>query len=210
MSFAKHIDMDVVRALNIIHHGWCSTEKAFDLTHTIIGSGAKTIVEIGVFGGRSMIPMAMACKYQGFGKVIGIDPWDAKASSEWQSHPADIEWWSKLDHDLIYAEFIRCVHLLGVEDFCDIQRMRSDEYQPVGPIDLLHIDGNHSDQALRDVKRYASLVPVGGFVFADDIGWTGGGVQRAVFELESLGFEKQYDRDTGAMFKRVRNDTFIP
>jgi predicted O-methyltransferase YrrM len=210
MSFSKHMEMDIVRALAVIHHGWCTKEKAFDLTRTIIDSGAQTIVEIGVFGGRSLIPMAIACQYQGFGKVIGIDPWDARASSEWQTHPADVDWWSKLDHELIYNEFQRCVLLLGIENFCDIRRARSNDVTLAGPIDLLHIDGNHSDQALTDAKRFGSLVPVGGFVFADDVDWTGGGVTRAVLELEHMGFEKQYDRDTGAMFKRVRNDTFIP
>lgn len=192
-----------------IPHGWCSLEKAIQLAETIVENRMKIIVEIGVFGGRSMIPMALACKHQGFGKVIGIDPWEPRASVEGQEGE-NAKWWANLDHNAIYAEFLRCVAVMGVADFVEIHRKRSDDFNPIGPIELLHVDGNHSDQALRDAERYATLVPVGGYTYLDDCLWEGGGVTKAMYAIQAMGFEKQYDRDTGAMFKRVRNETIIP
>lgn len=199
----------IIDALSRIQHGWCSIEKALELADTITTMGAKQVVEIGVFGGRSLIPMALACKYQGFGRVVGIDPWEASASVEGQS-VENAEWWARLPHDEIFSGFMQNLAVLNLQDFAYIVRKRSDDYEPTGPIDLLHIDGNHSDQAVTDALRFGALVPVGGFAFCDDIGWVGGGVTRAVYALQQMGFEKQYDRDSGAMFKRVRNDTLIP
>ena len=198
----------IIDALTRIPHGWCSIEKALELADTITSNKMERIVEIGVFAGRSLIPMALACKHQGFGKVVGIDPWQPQASVEGQTGE-NMTWWSKLDHDAIYAEFLRCVAILGVEPYVDVQRLRSDDFFPIGPIQLLHVDGNHSDQALRDAERYAPLVPVGGYTYLDDLGWQGGGVTRAMYAIQEMGFEKQYDRDTGAMFKRVRNNGLI-
>jgi hypothetical protein len=43
---------------------------------------------------------------------------------------------------------------------------------PTLKIDLLHIDGNHSEKAsMRDVELWLPRVPSGGFVVFDDINW---------------------------------------
>jgi hypothetical protein len=38
----------------------------------------KLCVELGVFGGKSLLPISLKCK----GKVIGIDAWEKEASLE--------------------------------------------------------------------------------------------------------------------------------
>ena len=49
---------DVVPRLN----GWCSVNKAQHLAAMVCALQPVTAVEIGVFGGKSLIPMAMAMK----------------------------------------------------------------------------------------------------------------------------------------------------
>ena len=42
--------------------GWCSVSKAFVLIDLIFQTQAQTIVEVGVWGGKSLVPMALALK----------------------------------------------------------------------------------------------------------------------------------------------------
>lgn len=183
--------------------GWCSVEKAQALAAAIITLRPKTTVEIGVFGGRSLIPMAMTHEFISQGIVIGIDPWDPDESARGQNG-ANARWWSKLDHKAIYDGFVKQLDALHLHHVVAIHRRKSDDATPPDVIDLLHIDGNHSDQAVRDVERFASHVRIGGLCFADDIAWEGGGVQRAVQKLHEIGFVQLYPLETGAMFQRVK------
>lgn len=182
---------------------WCKPIKAHALAAAILTLRPKVVVEIGIFRGGSFIPMAMALKETGSGIAIGIDPWNAKASIEGQTGE-DLAWWANVDHEAIYREFLGYVNHIGLYDVVQIERKRSDEFQPHGVIDLLHIDGNHGPQSIRDVERYASHIRIGGLCFMDDIGWRGGSVAAAALRLMEMGFVKLYDMDTGAMFQRIR------
>lgn len=183
-------------------HGWCSPEKACALAAAVLTLRPTITVEIGVFGGRSFIPMAMTVKLVGRGTIFGIDPWSAPASLVGMTG-ANQEWWAKCDHDDIYRLFIEALNNSGARDVSVITRMRSNEVKlDTFPfIDLLHIDGNHGEEAsLYDVNAFGSLVRVGGILFMDDIGWA----SKATERLYSLGFELLYKLDTGAMFQRVK------
>lgn len=186
-----------------VRHGWCSPAKAHILAASVIALRPETTVEIGVWGGRSFIPMALAHKEIGRGVAIGIDPWNPEASAEGQVHELDKDYWRKIDHQLVYEDFIRAVNEIGIQNCCRIERKRSDEVEPPKRIDILHIDGNHSDQAIKDVQRFAPNVRKGGLCFMDDIDWTGGGVRRAVARLQEMGFVQLYKVDEGACFQRI-------
>lgn len=84
----------------------------------------------------------------------------------------------------------------------EIWRSRSDDATPPEGIDLLHIDGNHTEQALRDVDRYASNVIIGGMLVLDDLDWEGGGVQKAKARAMELGFFELYPLGTGLVLQR--------
>lgn len=183
--------------------GWCSREKAYHLAASVLTLRPKVVVEVGVFGGRSLFPMALACQAVGYGKVIGIDPWVAVASVQGQVNAADRDFWDKCDHEKVYLKFLSVRQQFGLEGVIDVQRMISDYYEPPPVIDLWHCDGNHSIQALRDVQRFAPNVRIGGLVFADDLNWSGGGVMEAYKFLLSTGFSELYRLDTGAMLQRV-------
>lgn len=183
--------------------GWCSSEKAAMLASLVFAARPKVIVEIGVFGGKSFIPMAMALKAVGGGVAIGIDPWSRDESIKNESKE-NVEWWGKLDHGAIYAGFVDSITRLGLQNHTHISRMPSDSVAPPSNIDILHIDGSHTQQALRDAERFSIHVRVGGYCFMDDIGWDGGGPASGVTFIESIGFKKLYHMDTGAMFQRVK------
>lgn len=170
--------------------GWCPVEKALDLASIIVAIRPKVIMETGVWGGRSFLPMALACEAVGQGTVIGIDPWNARASAEGYAGQ-NVTWWQAQDHDRIYRDFIDNVGRLGLRTRTVIHRMKSDDAPLPDTIDLAHLDSQHTEQVIREVKRFGSRVRIGGFVVLDDLSWTNEGdqpVQRAVELLTGMGF----------------------
>lgn len=183
--------------------GWCTPEKAFDLAAAVLTIRPKVTVEAGVFGGASLLPIAMALRAVSEGQIIGIDPWDKNESVKGMTG-ADLDWWGRLDHEAIYRGFMDAVLAEGLSNQVVVLRQTTDAVKNIPEvIDFLHIDGNHGEQSIRDAKRYGSKVRVGGLCFMDDLGWAGGAVGRAAEWLIESGFIKLYDRDTGAMFERV-------
>lgn len=168
--------------------GWCSVNKGMALAGLVLLLKPKTVVEIGVYAGRSLLPMAWAAKeITPQPKIIGIDPYDAAQSAK-NEFSANEEWWGKLDHEAILKKFQEFMKRFFV-GHVQLVRKPSDDVEPMA-CELLHIDGSHTDQAVRDAQRFGALVPVGGVVVLDDIMWIGGGVLRAIDTLEEMGFRE--------------------
>ncbi len=170
--------------------GWCSINKAIALASTVVALRPELVYEIGVFGGASAIPIALALKYCNAGKLIAIDPWEKSASVE-NMEPVNAAWWGAVDHNDVLRKFEAHLQRLSLVPFVTIARTRSDDITPE-EISLLHVDGNHGPQALKDAQRFGACVRVGGIAFLDDIGWSGGNVSKAVDHLLSIGFVKLY------------------
>lgn len=181
--------------------GWCDVEKAQALASIIIGLRPKVTVEIGVFGGRSLIPMAMAHAFTGNGVAIGIDPWEKQCSLNGMTGE-NAQWWANVDHEAIYQQFLRAANRQIVEGWLNVVRQDSDTYalRPDGPkvIDLLHIDGNHGPQAVNDVNLYATRIRAGGILIMDDVDWAA----EAVTRVRDLNFNFLYPLGTGAVFQK--------
>lgn len=182
--------------------GWCTPEKGYDLALAIIKARASTICSIGVFYGSSLLPQALACKEQDHGTVYAIDPWSREAGTEGYDGK-NAEWWGSLDYENIYRTFLGHLKAQGVEQYVKVLRQKSDDVDVPDVIDFLEIDGQHTDQASRDVERFASRVRLHGFCFVDDISGWGGGPARAVQKLLTYGFVELFKRDTGAMYERI-------
>lgn len=180
---------------------WCSELKAHAFAASVLTLRPEVIVEIGVWKGTSCIPLALACREVGKGIVHAIDPWSANASVEGQTG-ANRDWWSKVDHDAVYRHFMKQVTNLGLLGVIKVHRKKSDDVMPPENIGILHVDGNHSEQAVRDVDRFARNVRPGGLCFMDDLDWIDGGVSQACKNLVNMGFTKIYDLEKGAMFQR--------
>lgn len=189
--------------------GWCPLPKALELAATVIALRPRVSLEIGVFGGKSLLPIAMACEAVDCGIIIGIDPWSATASETGYTG-VNAVWWSNLDHEAIRRGFLANVARLGLQKRVVVQHTTSDEAPCPETIDLLHIDGQHTAQAVEDVRKYATAVRVGGIVCLDDLEWLNNGiahVAQAVAELEQRGFNELY-RSSGSgctwgFFQRV-------
>lgn len=200
---------------SLVGHDWCTEEKAMTLAAMVLTLRPRKVVEIGVWTGASLVPMALAAKSLGSWTdpathrpthctVIGIDPWDPVASAENQL-PINAKWWSEAPHGWAHEQTVERVLRFGVHEHVELQRMTSDAFTPPPNIGLLHIDGNHGVQAIRDVHRYGLNVSPGGIVILDDFHWEGGAVEEAGAQLEGMGFRPMYDIDTvsfGRVFQR--------
>lgn len=166
----------VVGCLDTID-GWCSPAKARWLTDMIVARRAVSIVEIGVYGGKSLIPMALAARSCGAAAVIGVEPWSAAVAISEPTNEANDEWWAKLDFAAVKTRFFANAVRYDVAAAITIMEMDSAAafgiLQPKGrQFDLVHIDGAHSpERALADARSWSTLVKPGGVLVFDDIGW---------------------------------------
>lgn len=152
--------------------GWCTKNKAAVLIDLVYMIRPKTIVEIGVWGGKSLVPMAYACQALGSGKVYGIDPWDAFESIQGMDG-VNYDWWSRIDHSNILTGLLNKISQFKLSDQIQLVRSTSLSAAPIPNIDILHVDGNHSENAaMIDVNKWVPLVRTGGIIIFDDVTWT--------------------------------------
>lgn len=162
--------------------GWCSPAKAEALARAVLVNRPSLVVEIGVFAGRSLISLALAASFNQHGLIVGIDPWSGDASTSGyedvtDSHlAANREWWRKCDHLLMLNRCVGHCRDASVLHNTTLMRTTAEAALPavasLGPISLLHIDGNHSEPSSTfDVTHYVPLVAPGGTVIFDDTNW---------------------------------------
>lgn len=188
---------------------WCSVEKAESLGALCMALRPACVVEIGVWRGASALPILIALQRNppaartGLqGMLIAIDPWSKEASAAGEA-AENASWWKDVDHARAFYDFTRRMEAAGVRHLCQVIQAPSDRVTPPDAIDLLHVDGNHSDQAVRDVERFASHVVPGGILVMDDLSWSGGHVERAYDRARSLGFRELYRIGQCAILQRM-------
>jgi predicted O-methyltransferase YrrM len=158
--------------------GWCSRQKASILFDIITATGAKTVVEIGVWGGKSLLPMAYALmRMRQNGQIYGIDPWDSRASIEGITHEQNLAFWANADHTSVLRHLEQVIDHWGLNDTVTLIQATSQAAPEIPNIDILHIDGNHSDAtSYIDVTKWVPLVKKGGWIIFDDMNWFENGV----------------------------------
>lgn len=184
----KSVLMEIITALP----GWCTSVKAGMIYDLIKEHKPYLSVELGVFGGRSLVPIAIGHKDNNYGSVIGIDAWDTSASLEGQNDKANDEWWSALNYDDIYAHCLHAVRHYGINSYCCLARSKSLMIADMfgnQTIDFLHQDSNHSEEVTcNEVDAYAPKLRSGGIWISDDTNWPT--VQKSLTMLTAIGFEK--------------------
>lgn len=193
-----------------IQDGWTTETKAMALAGAILTAPTMHCMEIGVWCGRGLIPMALTQRFLGKGYLAsGIDPYSAPESSKGQTGE-HLDWWSKVDHESIYKKLLENIEKFRVGNSIKLDRQNSDDVFPFDS-SVLSIDGNHGDQAIRDVARFAPKVVKGGFVFLDDLNWTGAtgqSVLTSILVLEALGFKECFryktDNDDWGCWRKIK------
>jgi predicted O-methyltransferase YrrM len=153
--------------------GWCTREKALCIAETVLRERPLVCVEIGIFGGRSLIPCAAALRRNGLGVIYGIEAWSPAVAVQNPTNTVNDEWWSKIDFGKIKHEFYRFVADMDLTR--QVRLVEAPSGRAAGlfdEIDFLHIDGSHSVvNAAEDVILYARKVRSGGIVIFDDVNW---------------------------------------
>lgn len=154
--------------------GWCSTAKAEAIAQLVIEHKPSTVVELGIFGARSLIAFGMGLRAVGHdGVVWGIDPWTKEAALEGEEGTPNGDWWSKLNMDLIRNGAMNAVTTAGLWPWVRVIVAKSQEcYDKFSEIDFLHIDAAHAEaQAFNDASLWYPRVRNGGIILFDDIDW---------------------------------------
>lgn len=162
-------------------HGWCTVEKAQWLARWIVERQCTRIVEVGVFGGRSLVPMAMAMDYiQRLGivqdcKLDGIDAYSNEAAEARDVDGPNKDWWKSVNLEVIQqmakdavirhkvghiVDFLVCTSVQAVVKIDDLS------------LDLVHVDGSHNqEESTRDVEIWWPKLRSGGVMVMDDTNW---------------------------------------
>jgi predicted O-methyltransferase YrrM len=150
--------------------GWCRPEKAAELMRLVRVYRPRVVCEVGVFGGRSLLPMAVACRELGHGIVYGVDPWEIPAALEGTVQPKDAGWWREQDMQNVKLHFLGAMLHHGLHEHVRVLEARWRDVHPAVPeIDLAHIDGNHSPEvSLIDTRIVLAKLRPGGWCVMDD------------------------------------------
>jgi predicted O-methyltransferase YrrM len=183
-------------------HGWCTVEKAKKLMSIITEMNPSLCVELGVFGGRSLLPIALAAKNA---RVIGIDAWSKPACLEGTNDKANADWWAQIDYDYFYKYTDDLMKSNGLS--VELLRKKSNEVSHFfedESIDFLHQDSNHSEEiTCEEVELYWNKVCKGGIWVFDDINWKT--TKKAQELLIENGYEEIYtpEKREWAVFRRL-------
>lgn len=156
-----------------VMEGWVTAERGLEMAEIILQNKPNTCVQIGTFGGRSLIAQALALREIGHGKIYAIDPWKKEACLEGEN-VENQKWWAKVDMHDIHRKAMECVWKHGLDEYVVVIRNASHHVPHLfaGGIDVLEIDGNHSEVAsCRDVELYAPMLNPGAYVHFDDSDW---------------------------------------
>lgn len=155
-------------------NGWCDPAKSNHIFDSVVRQRATTCVELGVFAGRSFVAFALALAALGEdGVAYGVDTWAASPAVA-NNEGENAAWWRGIDYPAMYNECHQTCGKLGVLNYTKLLKMSTvDAYHEIkGPVDVLHIDGNHSQwDSTRDVAMWVDRVSPNGLVYFDDEDW---------------------------------------
>lgn len=173
--------LDKVGATVITLNGWCTPEKAQWIARWMVEHRCVSAVDIGVFGGRSLVAMGFAMQQlakerPGWpGKVIGIDSYSNQDCVEGEESAAGKDYWKNLDLALVRKNAEDAIEQHGLKEICSLLIMTGvqavDRFTD-GTLDLVHVDGSHSEaESTRDVKLWWPKLRPGGLMVMDDTNW---------------------------------------
>lgn len=184
--------------------GWASLSKAgclVDYVDEICKHVDNPVcVEIGVFAGKSVLPMALELKRNKKGIIYAIDPWTNEEATKGYDG-INYDYWNNINLNHALQIFETMISEFDLKDHVEIIKDTSNNAPLIENIDLLHIDGQHTEQAIFDAKKYAPQIVQNGFCVVDDVEW--GEVSQVPELLERMGFVAIHSVDGCVIFKKV-------
>jgi hypothetical protein len=165
----QNLKKDLISELSTV---WCSKEKIELLMDLVYVVKPKVCVEIGVFSGSSLIPVAVMLKYLQHGMVFAVDAWsNAEATKYIEYDDPNLPGWSAVDLLGAHIQFIQRLGQKAVQSYCTILRNPSAvAAQFIGEIDFLHLDGDYTEKgSLEDVALYLPKVKSGGYILLSSL-----------------------------------------
>jgi predicted O-methyltransferase YrrM len=171
-EFPSQVKQNAFYLMNQLQ-GWCSYEKAAVLIDIILRLKPEIVVEVGVYGGKSLVPMAYALEINNKGHIYGIDPWETSESIKGINNASSEYFWGTyVNHIAVFQSLRTSIGQFNLNHRISLIKSSSENASPVENIDILHIDGNHSAEAsYLDVTKWAPLVKTGGVIILDDLTW---------------------------------------
>jgi len=203
--------------------GQCDYSKLEALIAIFRAMPPGDLVEIGSFWGRSAVALAFLSKRHRIGNLLCVDPWSA--ADILQDIPDVDDAFRDTPMEQVFEGFR--INLAPYAGSVNYARARSEEAALTyhsercfvtddfgwtgysGEIALLHIDGNHAPQRVRnDVYAWSGSIRPGGWIVFDDYVWPfGDGPKLAADQFLAA----MRDRITtafvagGALFARIKN-----
>ena len=165
----QQLKKDVVSELE---NSWCSAPKIDLMMELIHQIKPEVCVEIGVFTGSSLLPVAATLKYLRKGHVYAIDAWSNQETVKHiNNDDPNYVWWSNVDMQAAQKACQELVARWELHSFCSLMQVTSSAAAPQLPeIDFLHLDGNFSKEgSLADVELYLPKVKAGGYILLSNL-----------------------------------------
>lgn len=168
----------------ILLEGWAKQRglaKHHAMYGLILENKIKISVEIGVWGGQSLLAMLFACADLAEGGmkdayVVAVDPMNAEAACEGTHMPVNQQWNRGVNWEKIYSGMKTAIYGHKLGDFVKIHREKSLAVAGSfadGVIGLLHQDGNKSEEVTcAEVEAFAPKIKDKGYWVQDGCGWT--------------------------------------
>lgn len=179
-------------------YGECAEEKIVALCGIFASAPQGDIVEIGGFFGKSAFVLNRLAAAHAIGATLVVDPWDLGESVQHDS-PASIQelshaWrWSDVYDGFRFNlaavaappfNYLRAPSRQAWEQYRSGAPVRTDEFGETrfcGKIAVLHIDGNHDEQAVdEDFRLWSQALAPAAWLIFDDYVWAHGDGPRRV------------------------------
>jgi hypothetical protein len=168
------MDLEYIKSIVPTLHGWCTVDKAIHLYKLVCDHDTPLCVELGVFAGRSLLPIALAARSKS-GTAVGIDAWSKNASQEGTNDPANTKWWNNIDYEFFYNYTTNVIKTAGLTGSTLIIRSKTSDicnHYTSESISLLHQDSNHSEEnTVDEVNLWYDKLKIGGYWVFDDANW---------------------------------------
>jgi len=151
--------------------GFCQKEKASLMIDLIVRIKPLKIVEVGV-PGKSLVAMACALKENGKGVIYGIDSLDSMNLGE-SKQGVNRNLWNFFRSDTVLKGLQAKFTKFGLQNHIQLVQTTSENASPISEIDILHLNGNHTEQSsLSEVKKWVPFMKKNGVIIFNDVNRT--------------------------------------